>query len=80
MWSRVYRSCPIRKWHNFRTVKFHMYTIIDGNKVDVSLDPLREEMYCKNSEKRLCLPVNVSRVKRVLSCFSHPSEQKRNAY
>lgn len=57
---------PMKKWRNFPSVNFHMYTVVDGQKVDVSLDPLHEAMYCKNSEKNLVLPVNVSRLRRAL--------------
>lgn len=57
---------PIKKWHNFPTVNFHMYVEVEGKKVDVSLDPEHEARYCKNSEKKLILPVNISRLKRKL--------------
>ncbi len=40
---------PIKAWHNFPTVNFHMYALVDGRKVDVSLDPAHEARYCKNS-------------------------------
>lgn len=72
---------PIKKWHDFPSVNFHMYALVDGQKVDVSLDPRHEEMYCKNSEKRLLLPVNVSRLKRtVLRAVSPIARRERNAY
>ena len=58
---------PIKKWHNLPTVNPHLYLEIEGIKVDVSLDPGHEERYCKNSEKGLILPVNISRLGRVLS-------------
>lgn len=58
---------PIKKWHNFRTVNFHLYVEVEGKKVDVSLDPALEEKYCKNSEKKLILPVNISKLRRALS-------------
>ncbi len=57
---------PIEKWHNFPSVNFHVYTEIEGKKVDVSLDPGHEARYCKNSEKKLILPVNISRLGRIL--------------
>ena len=57
---------PIKKWHNFPTVNPHVYTEIEGNKVDVSLDPGHEEIYCKNSEKKLIIPVNISKLSSIL--------------
>lgn len=56
---------PIKAGHNFPTVNFHMYTLIDGKKVDVSLDPAHEAKYCKNSEKKILMPVNISRLRRL---------------
>ena len=58
---------PIKKWHNFPTINPHVYTEIEGKKIDVSLDPRHEEIYCKNSEKKLIMPVNISRLRRILS-------------
>ena len=58
---------PIKKWHNLPTVNLHVYTEIEGKKVDVSLDPGHEARYCKNSEKKLILPVNISKLGRRLS-------------
>lgn len=55
---------PIKKWHNLPTVNLHVYSEIEGEKVDVSLDPGHEAIYCKNSQKRLIMPVNVSRLGR----------------
>ena len=49
------------------TINPHVYAEIEGEKVDVSLDPGHEEMYCKNSEKKLIIPVNISKLRRVLS-------------
>ena len=63
---------PIKKWHNFPTLNFHLYAEIDGKKVDVSLDPGHEARYCKNSEKKLILPVNISRLGRTLSRKTSP--------
>lgn len=57
----------IKKWYNFPTINPHLYIEIAGEKVDVSLDPGHEEIYCKNSEKKLILPVNVSRIRRALT-------------
>ncbi|MFC1958373.1 hypothetical protein ACFLV6_00400 [Chloroflexota bacterium] len=58
---------PMKKWHNLPTVNPHVYTEIEGKKIDVSLDPGHENIYCKNSEKRLILPVNISRLRKTLS-------------
>lgn len=57
---------PIKKWHNLPTINLHVYTEIEGKKIDVSLDPGHEEIYCKNSEKKLIMPVNISRLRRIL--------------
>lgn len=58
---------PMKKWHNFPIASPHVYTEIEGKKIDVSLDPGHEEIYCKNSEKKIILPVNISRLRRILS-------------
>jgi len=50
---------PIQKWHGFPVISPHVYTVIDGEMVDVSLDPEHEAMYCKNSEKKLIMPVKI---------------------
>ena len=63
---------PIKKWHNFPTINPHVYTEIDGEKVDVSLDPGHEKIYCKNSEKKIILPVNISRLRRILARIVSP--------
>ena len=63
---------PIKKWHNFPTINPHVYTEIEGEKVDVSLDPRHEEMYCKNSEKKLIMPVNISKIRRILCREASP--------
>lgn len=42
----------------------HMYTLVDGVKVDVSLDPGHEARYCRNQDKKLILPINVSKLAR----------------
>ncbi len=55
---------PIKKWHNLPTINHHVYTKIEGKKIDVSLDPGHEEIYCKNSEKKIILPVNIPRLRR----------------
>ena len=63
---------PIKKWRNFPTVNFHLYAKIDGKKVDVSLDPGHEARYCKNSEKKLIMPVNISKLGRILGRRASP--------
>jgi hypothetical protein len=57
---------PIKKFHNFLIVIPHIYTKIDGRKVDVALDPKTEELYCKNDEQKLIMPVNISRMRRII--------------
>jgi hypothetical protein len=57
---------PIKKWHNFPTINPHVYTEIEGRKIDVSLDPRHEEVYCRNSEKKIIMPVNISKLRRAL--------------
>jgi len=51
---------PIMKWHNLPTINPRMYTEVEGKKIDVSLDPGHERIYCKNSENKLIIPVNIS--------------------
>lgn len=55
---------PVRAWHNFPTVNLHTYVVVDGRKVDVSLDPEHEARYCKNNEKKILFPVNISKLCR----------------
>ncbi len=55
---------PAKRWHNFPIVSPHFYTEIEGEKVDVAFDPVREEIYCKNSEVRIIMPVNLSEIGR----------------
>jgi len=57
---------PIKKFHNFPFVFPHVYTRIDGRKVDVALDPGHEKIYCKNDEQKLIMPVNISRMRRII--------------
>ncbi len=57
---------PIKKWHDLPTINPHLYLEVEGKKVDVSLDPGHEERYCKNSEKKLIMPLNISRLRRAL--------------
>ena len=62
---------PVKKWHNFPLISPHFYTEIEGEKVDVALDPEREEIFCKNSEPKIIMPVNISQIKRTL-CHRTP--------
>ncbi len=55
---------PAKRWHNFPIVSPHVYTEIEGEKVDVALDPAREKIYCKNSEVRIIMAVNLSEIGR----------------
>jgi len=57
---------PMKKWRNFPIITPHVYTEIEGKKIDVSLDPGHEEIFCKNSEKKLIMPVNISKLRRIL--------------
>lgn len=53
-----------KRYRNLLIVSPHFYSEIDGKKVDVALDPIREEIYCKNSEVRIVMPVNISEMGR----------------
>ncbi len=50
--------------HDHFILSPHMYTIIKGQIIDVSLDPGHEARYCLNSEKKLILSINLSRIGR----------------
>ena len=63
---------PMKKWHNLPTINPHAYTTVEGKNIDVSLDPAHEKIYCKNSEKKIILPVNVSRLRRSLGKATSP--------
>jgi len=54
-WSIV----PMKILRGFPTVQPHMYVEVEGGRVDVSLDPHHEEVYCKNNEKIIILPVKL---------------------
>jgi len=56
-----------KRWHNILIVSPHFYSEIDGKKVDVALDPIREQLYCKNSEVKIVMPVNISEMGRAFS-------------
>lgn len=57
---------PIKKFHNFPIVFPHVYTKIGGRTVDVALDPKSEEVFCKNDEQKRVMPVNISRMRRII--------------
>jgi len=63
---------PIKKWHNFPIIGPHIYTEIAGKKIDVSFDPGHEEIYCKNSEIKLIMSVNISKLRRILGNRASP--------
>ena len=52
------------KRYRMRIVSPHFYSEIAGKKVDVALDPIRERIYCKNSEVKIVMPVNISEIWR----------------
>ena len=54
-WSIV----PKKILRGFPTIQPHMYVELDGERVDVSLDPHHEEIYCKNREKVIVLPIKL---------------------
>jgi len=53
-----------KRYRNLPIVSPHFYAEIDGKKVDVALDPIRERIYCKNSEVKIVMPVNISEMGR----------------
>jgi len=55
---------PVKKWHNFPHISPHFYTEIEGERIDVAHDPRREELWCKNSEIKAVVPVNISKIRR----------------
>jgi hypothetical protein len=55
---------PVKKRHNIRFASPHVYTEIEGERVDVAHDPRREELWCKNSEMKVVMPVNISKMRR----------------
>lgn len=53
------------KWlRGLRVPSAHVYALVDGEKVDVSLDPGHEARYCRNAEKKFLFPVNISGIGR----------------
>lgn len=73
-------SVVTMKWlHGLPVPNPHMYTLIDGVKVDVSLDPGHELRYCRNQEKKLVFPVNVSRISRLIRRRPEQCETERQS-
>jgi hypothetical protein len=54
----------VKKWHNLLIISPHFYTEIEGKRVDVAHDPRREELWCKNCEIKVVMPVNISKMRR----------------
>lgn len=52
----------VKKWRNFRILGVHFYAMVEGEKVDVALNPQREREYCKNEELILFMLINLSKV------------------
>jgi len=65
---------PVKKWRNVRLASPHVYTEIEGERVDVAHDPRREEIYCKNSDLKVVVPVNISKIRRA---FCHRASLRR---
>ena len=57
---------PVKKWHNLSVISPHVYTEIEGEKVDVALDPEREKLYYENNEWKIVISVNISSIRRNL--------------
>lgn len=55
---------PAKGYRNLLIASPHFYSEIDGKKVDVALDPIREQIYCKNSEVKIVTPMNISEIRR----------------
>lgn len=58
-WSIV----PMKIYRGFPSIQPHMYAEVQGQRVDVSLDPGHEERYCKNSEKIIIFPIKLPRLR-----------------
>ena len=57
-WSIV----PMKIFGGFPTIQPHLYVEVEGKRVDVSLDPHHEEIYCSNCEKTVLLPVKLPKL------------------
>lgn len=67
-WSIV----PMKVLRGFPTLQPHMYVEVEGKRVDVSLDPHHEEIYCKNSKKIILLPIKLSKL-----CWERPERNSK---
>ncbi len=56
----------IRKLHNFPIISPHVFLKINGEKIDVAFDPSLEGKVCRNGEKKILMPLNISRIGRAL--------------
>ena len=61
---------PMKILKGFPAIQPHMYVEVEGERVDVSLDPHHEEKYCKNREKIIVLPVKLPKMCRERSDIS----------
>jgi len=57
---------PVRKWHNLPIISPHVYSVIEGEKIDIALDPKCEEEFGRNTEQKILLPLNISKLGRTL--------------
>lgn len=51
-----------RRFGGFPTIQPHMYTEVEGQKVDVTFDPISEEIHCQNSEQIILLPFRLPKL------------------
>jgi len=60
--AQLVACCSIVRWDFLRgilTAWPHMYVLVEGKRVDVSLDPKSERKYCPNSEKIILFPTKL---------------------
>ena len=60
--AQLVACCSIVRWDyrgGILTAWPHMYVLVEGKRVDVSLDPKSEKKYCPNSEKIILFPVKL---------------------
>lgn len=60
----------LNSFHRFPLIDPHFYVRIEGRRVDVSLDPKKEQVFCPNSEKIIILPINLSSLSRHIHAFA----------
>ena len=56
----------MKEGRKFFLVSPHIYTEIEGERVDVALDPELEEIYGKNSGQKTAMPINLSKIRKIL--------------